>query len=44
MLSESKQNELIQAVKDALLRTSCNRDADGNIVYNIYADHSAAFR
>lgn len=43
MLSESKQNELIPVIKDALLRTSCSRDEHGNIVYNIYADYRDEF-
>lgn len=43
MLSESKQNELIPAIKDALLRSSCSRDEHGNIVYNIYADYRDEF-
>lgn len=43
MLSESKQNELIPVIKDALLRAGCSRDEHGNIVYNIYADYRDEF-
>ena len=43
MLSESKKNELIPLIEDALLRTSCSRDEHGNIVYDIYADYNDEF-
>lgn len=43
MLSESKKNELIPIIEDALLRTSCSRDEHGNIVYDIYADYRDEF-
>ena len=43
MLSESKKNELIPLIEDALLRTSCSRDEHGNIVYEIYADYRDEF-
>lgn len=43
MLSESKKNELIPIIEDALLRTSCSRDKHGNIVYDIYADYNDDF-